>query len=80
VRSETSRVLNGVARNFATLATFFATWIIVFALGAQAGSYWLWLGLLFGWVPAIAASNLVERAWPAFVLLALGVAAWRWLS
>jgi len=80
VRGETPRVLNGVARNFAGLATFFATWIVLFALGAQAGSYWLWLGLLFGWLPAIAVSNLVERAWLAFVLLAICAAAWRWLS
>lgn len=80
MRSDTRQVLNAVARNFAGLAVFFATWIVVFAIAAQAGSYWFWLGLLFGWLPAIAASNLVEKAWPVFVLLAIGVVAWRMLS
>lgn len=80
MRGETRRVLNSVARNFAGLAVFFATWILVFVVAAQAGNYWFWLGLLFGWLPAIAASNLVEKAWPVFVLLAIGAVTWRLVS
>ncbi len=36
-----------------------------------------WLGLLFGWLPAIAAANFVERAWPLLLVSAAAAVAWR---
>jgi len=77
VRGRTARVLGSVARNLAGLAAFFAIWIILFVLGAQAGDFWFWLGLLFGWLPAIAAANFVERAWPLLLVAAAAAVAWR---
>ena len=43
--------------------------------GFAAGEYWFWLGLLFGWIPGIVASNLAEKLWPLFLVTA-AVAAW----
>lgn len=66
--------------NLAGLAAFFATWVIVFALGVEAGDFWLWLGLLFGWIPGILAANLAERTWPVLLFAAVGLVAYRLIS
>ena len=72
------RFLRGTSRRFAGLAAFFGTWILVFAVGADAGDYWFWLGLLFGWVPGILAANLAERLWPLLLIAGACLLAW-WL-
>lgn len=72
------RFLRDAFKNLTGLAAFFGTWVLVFAAGAQAGDFWTWLGLLFGWVPAILAANLAERLWPVLIVVGAGLLAW-WL-
>lgn len=74
------KLLSATLANLAGLAAFFATWIIVCALGIQAGDFWLWLGLLFGWVPGIIAANVAERAWPLLLAVAAALVAFRLMS
>jgi hypothetical protein len=50
--------------------------VLAFLVGLEAGDYWFWLGLLFGWIPGIVASNLAERLWPLLLAAAVGVAWW----
>lgn len=62
-------------RRLSGLAAFVAIWALALVAGFAAGEYWFWLGLLFGWIPGIVASNLAEKLWPLF-LVAAAAAAW----
>lgn len=55
------------------LLAFLATWALAFLVGLEAGDYWFWLGLLFGWIPAMVASNLAEKIWPLLLAAAVAV-------
>ena len=70
------RLLRDAFRSLASLTALFGIWILAFAIGAEAGDYWFWLGLLFGWVPGILAANAAERLWP--LLLAVGACLLGW--
>jgi hypothetical protein len=70
--------MKGVAalRSLAGIVAFLATWVLAFLVGLEAGDYWFWLGLLFGWIPGIVASNLAEKLWPLLLAAAAGAAWW----
>jgi len=72
-RMRSARPLESL-RNAAGVLAFLATWAIVAMLGIDVGDYWMWLGLLFGWAPAILASHLAERLWPLLVAAAAALA------
>lgn len=62
-------------RRLSGLAAFVAVWALALVAGFEAGEYWFWLGLLFGWIPGIVASNLAEKLWP-LLMAAAAAAAW----
>jgi len=64
-----------VLRTASGLLVFFAAWALAALAGYRLGDYWIWLGALFGWVPAVVLANLAERAW-VWLLVALAAAAW----
>jgi len=66
----------GALRGLAGIVAFLATWVLAILAGLEAGDYWFWLGLLFGWIPGIVASNLAEKLWPLLLAAAAGAAWW----
>jgi len=65
----------GILRTASGLVVFLAVWALAALAGLQLGDYWIWLGALFGWAPALVMANAAERLWP-LVLPLLAGAAW----
>lgn len=67
-------------RHAAGVLAFLATWAIVALLAIGVGDYWMWLGMLFGWIPAIIVSNVAERLWPLLMATAVALVWHYWPS
>lgn len=68
-----------VLRTASGVVVFLAGWALAVAAGMRLGEYWIWLGALFGWAPAVVLANLAERLWPLVVVALAGIA-WLLLS